>query len=457
MVEPREVEPSEVDPGEILMPVDLDRSLADPAIYEDVILGIFTKRSQRGQAFADVSRDVTYFDTAANRRGLSRAIARSVAGGRYVPQPVELWVLETKGKQRSAHMPVFADHVVGSALYQLLTRNARCYGLPGVYSYLPAMTNVGALRDLGAFIRAHRDRLGPKGPPLYVLQSDFERYGDNLPMGPAAALWPVLREVAALGSPNGDVSEETWNLITELARPAVTDSDGGQFTRLRGLAMGTPMVPVLSNLAVTRMDRAILATEGIFYARYNDDFLLAHPDLDALREADARINSLVDELGVKRKAAKEISTALCANGMSDDPTYRGANRIDYLGLSVNHAGAITVGPHRLRRFLGRIATRIDGAAPALSPLPMTERARQLVAMTNVMLDMTNPFAVPGLAALLDATTDRGALKDLDFRIARKIAQVATGRPGVRGFRLLPPAVLRRQMGLVSLVHVKNLR
>lgn len=118
---------------------------------------------------------------------------------------------------------------------------------------------------------------------------------------------------------------------------------------------------------------------------------------------------------------------------------------------------MTLAPHRLRRFIGRIATRLDGAAPGLSPLPVRERARYLAAATNVMLDVTNPFAVPGLSSLLDTTTDRGALKDVDCRIARKIVQIATGRPGVRGFRLLPPAVLHGEMGLVSLVHLRNLR
>ncbi len=442
-----------------LAPVDVDRALADPHTYEDVILRIYTKRSQRGLAFAEVAEDVTYFDTAAKRGALSKAIACSVADGTYRPKPVELWKLETKGKQRIAHKPTFTDHVLGSVLYQLLTRNARCYGLPGVYSYLPAMTNVGALSALGAFIREHRQKVGPKGPPVYVLQSDFEGYGDNLPMGPDAALWPVVREVAGLGSPVGAVSQNTWDLITALGRPVIAEADGSQFTRVRGVAMGTPMVPVLANLAVSKMDRAVLAVDGIFYARYNDDFMLAHTDLESLHEADARIDSLLDELGVKRKLAKEVRTALSATGMPSaaDSAYRGASRIDFLGLSINHAGAITVGPHRLRRFLGRVTARIDGAATALSSLPPEERARQLVAMTNVMLDVANPFAVPGLSALLDTTTDRGALKDLDFRIARKIAQAATGRSGVRGFRTIPPALLRREMGLTSLVHLKNLR
>ncbi len=440
-------------------PLDIAGLLTDPKTYEETILRIFTKRSQRGLAFGEAGGGVTYFSTATERQALSRAIARSVANGEYRPQPVDLWILENDGKRRTAHMPAFIDHVIGSALFQLLSHNARCYGLPGVYSYLPGLTNVGAMRNLAGFVRAHRKRVGVKGPPLYVLQSDFEHYGDDLPVGRDATLWRILREVAALGAPNGEIEPNAWNLITSLARPVVRDRDGAQFTRLYGVAMGTPLVPILGNLAVVPMDEAVCAIDGVFYARYNDDFIVAHPDLDALHEADARIDSLVDDLGVKRKFAKEVRTALSGNGQPStaDPAYLGRDRIDCLGLSVAHSGTLTLGPHRLRRFVGRVATRIDAAAAALHELPARERARHLVAATNVMLDVTNPFAVPGLSALLDSTTDRGVLKDVDFRIARKIVQAATGRPGVRGFRLLPPAVLRRELGLVSLVHARNLR
>ena len=193
----------------MIEPVDIDRCLKDPGTYEEVILRIFAKRRQRGQAFAETEPDcgVTYFDTATKRRTLSHAIAHTVADGEYHPQPVQLWSLESKGKTRAAHMPGFTDHVVGAALYQLLSHNARCYGLPGVYSYLPGLTNATAMRALGTFIRTHRKRGGTTGPPMYVLQSDFERYGDGLPVGPDAALWPILRQVAALGSPTGGVSD----------------------------------------------------------------------------------------------------------------------------------------------------------------------------------------------------------------------------------------------------------
>lgn len=441
-----------------ISPVDIEQKLADPSTYEDTILKIFSKKRLHGMAFGNADDGVTYFSTASGRRNLARAIASTVASGQYRTQAVGLWILETKGKRRAAHSPEYVDHVVGSALAGFLTHNSQCYGMPGVYSYLPHMTNVGAARGLAKHIRAHRQSVGPRGGPLYVLQSDFEHYGDNLPVGPDAALWPILLSVAALGSPTGTAGPNTSNLLTALTRPVVRDSDGGEFNRLFGLPMGTPLVPVLSNLAVVPMDQAILDVDGIFYARYNDDFLIAHSDVDALHEADARIDSLTAELGVKRKMTKERRTALSGNSQPSrqDPAYRGANRIDYLGLSITHAGTTAVAPHRLRRFIARIATRIDGMAPALHPLAIDARAHYLVDAVNVMLDLTNPFAVPGLSSLLDSTTDRGILKDIDFRIARKIVQAATGWPGVQGFRTLPPSLLYRELKLTSLVCLKNL-
>lgn len=440
-------------------PIDIEERLADPKTYENAILRIFARRSKSGLAFSETDGGITYFGAAIERGALAKAIARSVADDDYRTQPVDLWYLETKGKRHTVHKPSFTDLVVGSALFKLLSHNARCHGLPGVYSYLPGLTNVRAMQAFAGFVRAHRKRLGATRAPLYVLQSDFERYGDQLPVGSDAALWRILRKVAVLGSVNGEIGPNTWNLITSFVRPVVREEDGTQFTRLNGVATGTPIVPVLGNLAVVPIDESILSIDGIFYARYNDDVIIAHPDLGALHEADARIDSLLEDLGVKRKVAKELRTALSGNGQpsAEDPAYRGRDRIDCLGLTVSHAGTVSLGPHRLRRFIGLIAKRIDAAAPALSPLPAIERARHLVATTNVMLDVANPFAVDGLSALLDATTDRGVLKDLDFRIARKIVQVATGTPGVRGFRQVPPAILRREFGLVSLVHLRNLR
>ena len=113
-------------------PVDVEACLADPKTYEDTILRIFAKRSERGAGFSEAQGGVTYFSTAAERDSLSKAIARSVAEGEFHPRPVDLWILETGGKRREAHLAEYADHVVGAALFKLLTHNARCLGMPGV-------------------------------------------------------------------------------------------------------------------------------------------------------------------------------------------------------------------------------------------------------------------------------------------------------------------------------------
>ena len=443
---------------EVIEPVNIEKELANPQTYDDAIWRIFKKKSQRGLAFRTADRDVTYLSTATQRRALALAIARNVANGLYQPQPVSLRFLEVKGKRRIAHLPTFTDHVVGSALYRLLSHNARCRGLPGVYSYLPGLTNVTAMQAFARFVRIHRKRFGHLSPPLFVLQSDFERYGEDLPIGTDAALWTILRQVAELGHPHNTIGPHVWNLITSLARPIVREQDGTEFTRLHGVAMGTPLVPVLENLAVTPIDARISTIDGIFYARYNDDFIVAHPKLTAVYEAENRIDALLQSLGVKRKYSKEYRTALSGNGQpsAEDPTYRGRDRIDCLGLTVNHVGTVSLGQHLLSRFIRRVAQRIDAAAPALSVLPIHDRAQYLVQTANVMLDTESPFAVSGLSALLKTTTDRGVLKDLDFRIARKIVQTATRTPGVRGFRQLSPATLRDDMGLVSLVQLRNL-
>ncbi|MCD2158183.1 hypothetical protein LQL77_31345 [Rhodococcus cerastii] len=445
--------------GKIVEPIDLDEQLANPKHYEEAILRIYTKRGERGLGFTEADRGVSYFDTAIGHRKLSKAIALEVAAGNYRPCSVQLWFLDRGGRRRAAHEAIFTDQVVGSVMFRLLMHNAQYIGLPGVYSYLPGTSNVGAMRAFADYVRTHRSGQDHSVPPLYVLQSDFERYGDDLPVGPGAPIWEVVRKVATAGSSSGVLSVSTWKLVVNLIRPTVLAADGTTFTRVNGVAMGTPLVPLVGNLAVLPLDAMINSISGAFYARYNDDFIVAHPDLAVLREVDSRIDPLLGELGVKRKLSKDLRTVLSGNGQTSvvDSRYRGRDRIDALGLTVGFTGTISLGSHRQRRFVEDVARRIDAAAVALSSLSDWERAHRLVGAVNAMLDIDSPFAVSGLPALLGTTTDRGALKDLDFRIARKVVQIATRTAGNRGFRRIPPLVLRRDMNLVSLVQLRNLR
>jgi len=46
-------------------PIDVEAQLANPKTYEDTILRIFTKRSERGAGFSEAHNGVSYFSTSA--------------------------------------------------------------------------------------------------------------------------------------------------------------------------------------------------------------------------------------------------------------------------------------------------------------------------------------------------------------------------------------------------------
>ncbi|WP_196223299.1 reverse transcriptase domain-containing protein [Roseibium sp. RKSG952] len=443
----------------MLTPYDVDAELANPEHYEERIMRAFEKKRLRGQVFNEVEGGVSLYSVAIDRKRFAREIARQIEHREYRPQPAELITIDKKGRLRSFHIRPFRDQLVDAVLYKLMTHNANCLGMPGVYSYIPGVNNLMAAKDFAAYIRRHRARSGLRPSPIFVFQTDLSAYADSVPVGPKARIWPILKEIADCGSQAGEVSSYVWDVITEFARPVARDAHGALSCSVKGVPAGTPFGAVLMNNAVKRMDRLIHTQKGAFYARFNDDFLIAHTDLQRLRQIEQDALTLVGDAGVSRNLKKERRIALSGNGMTaiHASDYTGRDRLEFLGLSITHSGAIAVGPHRIRRILKRLSSRIDRAGACIGELPLEERVSSLVQTTNVMLDCSSPFVISGLRALLDTTDDRGTLKDLDFQISRKLVQVATGCKGIRGFRQVSPGRLRSRFGLVSLVNLKNLR
>jgi len=438
-------------------PISISDALGDPASYVQAIQKIYGNRARRHNAFADAFLGVTYFSTYLNQRSLARTLARAVRKGDYVCSPVDQWTLHLGNKSRLAVAPCFTDQVLGSVVFDVLRRNIEAAGLPGVYSYLPGTSNYDAMRRLSDFLRACKKRVPDRRRQgLYVLQSDFKGYGDNLPVHPGAPIWSQLREVIGQGS-GGVVPDPAWRIVESLVRPVVRDADGAEFVRMFGTPMGAPLTPMIHNLAAKPLDDLLVNWEGGFYARYNDDFVFAHPDLSQAIEADRRIEAVIAPLGIARNLKKDIRTYLNGAGRPCPmgSHYAGRHRIDLLGFSVDFDGGMAVGPKRTARLFARICKRLDRAAHIVDDLAVDDRARHLVGAANTLLDGDNPFCAPGIKSFRLLTTDRGVLKDMDNRIARKIVQLATGRPGMRGFRDIPPHELRTRWGLISLLASRN--
>ena len=440
-----------------MKPLNIDNIIADPDSYDQAIRKVFDKKNESNQAFAEAHEGVSYIGTFMQHRSLARALAATVGKGDYQCSPVKLWFLKLKTKTRQAHLPTYTDQIVGSVVYRVVSENAQFLGMPGLYSYLPGTSNFTAMQDFSRHVRQYRRRVkNPRERGLYVLQSDFEKYGDNLPVHPEAYIWKKLRDVIGAGV-DGPISDNAWNLVESLVRPVVRDSDGSEFVRLYGIPTGVPIVPMVNNLAVTPLDELLANWDGAFYARFNDDFIFVHPDRSAVLDAEEKLTALLSPLGVRRNKLKDIHSYFNGAGRrcDEDPRFRGSSRIDFLGLSVSFEGIVAAGPARVARFMTEVCKRLDRSARALEDLPFDDKVGRLVNVTNRMLAPGHPLSVPGAAGIIRDTTDRDLLKSIDRHIARKLVQVATAQPGVRGLRRLPIQALRDRWELTSLVKVRN--
>ncbi|AMD98472.1 hypothetical protein AXE84_02740 [Actinomyces oris] len=129
----------------------------------------------------------------------------------------------------------------------------------------------------------------------YVLRTDIEDYFPNLSIEDAlAALSPIA------GCPR------TIDLIRLIARPR--RARGERRTRNRGIAQGSCLSPILANLALTGVDRAMGDT-GYGYARFADDIVICSPHEPDLLEALELLDSLLTPRRLRLNREKTAMTS----------------------------------------------------------------------------------------------------------------------------------------------------
>jgi len=174
-------------------------------------------------------------------------LSESLRSGTYEPDPLLSFAIPkgTSGEVRTLHIPSIRDRVVERAVVNTITHKADLAMSPCSFAYRTgigtddAVDHLARLRDAGY---------------RYVLRTDIEDYFPNLNIEDAlAALSPIA------GCPR------TIDLIRLIARPR--RARGERRTRTRGIAQGSCLSPLLANLALTDVDRA-MGDAGYGYARF---------------------------------------------------------------------------------------------------------------------------------------------------------------------------------------------
>jgi hypothetical protein len=385
-----------------------------------------------------------------DRHEVSRLLARAVAAGDWRPAPAAVRVARLD-KERELFRFGAVDRVVHAAVAQLLVDVMEAQLSPALYSYRRGRSSAQAVRALAAWIRAHRRaRPDPRTRGLWVLRADVLAYGDSIPMHARSPLWAELRALFAGGD-----DAAIWRAVEAVVRPLVAGVDG-PCQPIIGVPTGSPVATALANLYLTPLDRELDRDPRAFYARYGDDLVYAHPDLDAVRDALARAERLLAGRNLQLHPGKLRLCWFNGAGRRDGraPELPGAARIAYLGCRIDFDATIglTRGKaaallHELRARIWRTAALVEGAADE-------QRVAAVCGAVATALDPRVRVAAPHADLLAAVVDDRRQLGELDYWIARAAAGALAGRDHVRAFRTYPWRRLRAA-GLPSLVARRN--
>jgi hypothetical protein len=428
--------------------------LADPDVYERIAERIRKRQRRSGELRPLVEHGPSLLGMETSLPALARRLARHVSQEHYAFGPVTPRPARVGGKERMLYACSPLDQIVLGALATTLTELLEPSLRDCLYSYRPRRSARQALLALRAYLRSHsRARSDPRERGLYVLRRDIQSYGDALPVGPDSALWSLLaKALARAGAP---ADERTMSWLRGAFRPPVQRAGLLLPAFDRGVPTGSPLQPLACNLYLSPLDDLCAGVPNAFYARYGDDVVFAHPDLDCARAVQTRIDACLAGLGLVSNPHKSAGYYFTRPGRpSADASFKPASSIDYLGVRVDFRGTFGLKRDKLNHLLSDVSARLSRSAMLLQDTDLALREVTLSAVARVALDPQHPLAHRSALSLAEQVDDRGQLRDLDYKLARLLAESLTGDRSPRALRRYPPRRLR-ELGLPSLVHRRD--
>lgn len=369
--------------------------LAAPAAYHKELAALTRRHAgnarrpweQQGLALADVSPRAQAL--------IAKELARLVSAGEYRFSPSVARTSHIGGKERVLYRANITDTAVVAVVAKVLRRLCEPLLSPHVYSYRSGRSSLEAVRDFAAFVRAHRASVpDPRARGLFVFRRDVTRYGESIPVHEGSKLWSMLQGV--FGFWGMTPGEPIVSLVSAAVRPFVVDEQGTHQLEC-GVPTGSAIQPVINNLYLGELDRALGSVSGGFYGRFGDDILFAHPNDHVFAEAHRRADALVTSLGLTFKSEKTRDLFFNAAGRSatfdaapapsaertqaqsappppgearaasQHGTCRGTAFVEYLGLRLDFSGAIGLPTAKARRLLRELSRRLDNVARLSAP------------------------------------------------------------------------------------------
>lgn len=431
------------------------QNLHDPQRYELQIDKIFNRVKDRkglGALFETEYEGVPLFSFGYDRREIARYLAISVRNEsyRFTPPVQKLVKTKNKNKKRLLYHINVLDKIVICVLANLLTELLLPFLNPCVFSYRKGVSAKDEVVSLARYIQAQQAPTSRKG--VYLLQTDIASYSDEINVQDTSGFWSRLAEYFdKLGLQPTDYH---WYLIKQAVRPDHYNLDGALVTNLKGAPTGSPITTVLYNYYVACVDFYLTCEPDLFYARYSDDIVICHADRSVVESAEDYLHIYLKAISLGLSEKKTNRLYFTSSGHADSSSgWKGTNRINLLGYSLNGSGHYCISTTRQHKFLTKIRYRVKNSLNILKDFSLGDQGRYICQVANSLL--TDDTTGSHLLTALQQSNDPVQLKHLDYQIALIIAEALTGINGPKAFRTVSYRKLRQEWGLQSLLMLRH--
>lgn len=251
------------------------------------------------------------------------AIREQLREGRYQPLPVrKVEIPKPGGGQRMLGIPSVLDRLIQQGLHQILSSLFEGTFSSHSYGFRPGRSAAQAVQQSRRYIEEGR---------RWVVDADLEKFFDRV--NHDILVSRVAREVR---------DKRVLRLIRSYLRAGIMD-DGVTTARNEGTPQGGPLLPLLSNILLTDLDRE-LERRGHRFCRYADDCNIY---VSSQRAGERVLVSMTRflERRLKRRVNREKSAV-------DRPWKR-----SFLGYTVCNRGRnvrLKVAPKSIQRLEGNL-------------------------------------------------------------------------------------------------------
>jgi hypothetical protein len=430
--------------------------LQDKNHYIQRISKTYNKLLSSYRVFDQDRAGINIFEIYVDRKNLTKTLIQALLNGYYQLMQYDEKKIYINSKLRHIANYSFIDRLVLGIFYDVFREKTLHLISPFVYSYLSGRSAKQAVQTFSSYLK--QVQTANNQINVYILRADVTNYGKSIPTDHHAIFWSYFRDVLEEVT---DVEQRQFFLLMleEAIRPILFTEDNLPYQKIVGIPDGSPFSTLINNLYLSELDKALSEIPQAFYARYGDDFIYAHTNINQFKEGEARITAILDKLRLQSNQNKRQRFYLTHAGKAptNSGEFIGSNKIDFCGFIIFSDGTKTLKHSAIKKMLRKIKQRLMNAAPMLSHLDLEKRGRALCHIANNLLNEKKSFKEPTIKRVFKEISNRGSLKQIDYSIALIIAELLTGINGVRAFRKISYAKLRRKYHLISLCREKNYR